>query len=335
MEAVKEKELTRKDPEFLPVQYDLTEAKLLMLAEEYDIENIPKAVEKGDEGYLAIHAKVMDITAVRTKIEKVRKDLKADALAWGKEVDGEAKRLTGIVKDIEEPWRQIKIALEEKEAREAQVLAEAATKRMEEIEANIAGIKHLAEGLLGKTAVEIQERIVNLQGIKVTEDLFGEYVEAATIIGDTIRLTLVSAWEERTAFEDGQAALAAQKTEMAENQARMDQQQRDLDKQKSEQEASERAVEAAKKDEDDRKASIKAETERKAQAAVDAKKDKAKMKKRLPQDKALRVFADQLDRVFVPTAIVKDHNLITVLDDALDYLSNAIDGIRANTQGGE
>ena len=87
------KALTPNDPEFLPVQFDLTEAQMNQLAVDYDPGTIPKALEVGDEDYLFIHNKVMAIVKVRTGTDKVRVKLKADSLAWGRSVDAYAKGL--------------------------------------------------------------------------------------------------------------------------------------------------------------------------------------------------------------------------------------------------
>ena len=97
-------ELTHADPEFLPVQYDMTAARIKQLTKAYSPKSIPKASAKGDDGYLVIHEKVMAIIKVRTSIDKVRKSLKADALTWSKKVDGEARRLTAIVEAL---WRML------------------------------------------------------------------------------------------------------------------------------------------------------------------------------------------------------------------------------------
>lgn len=51
--------------------------------------------------YEAVHAALMTMVKVRTSIETARKRLKEDALTFGRAVDTEAKKLTGLVEPIE------------------------------------------------------------------------------------------------------------------------------------------------------------------------------------------------------------------------------------------
>jgi len=82
--------LDQADPNFLPVQYNMTEAAIKQLRKDYDPALIPDTEQKGDEGYLVVHEKVMSITKVRTAIEKKRKELKRDAGGWGRVGDCKA-----------------------------------------------------------------------------------------------------------------------------------------------------------------------------------------------------------------------------------------------------
>lgn len=297
-------ELTHADPEFLPVQYDMTAAKIKALTKEYDPKSIPKAAEKGDEGYLVIHDKVMSIVKVRTRIDKVRKDLKADALAWGKKVDGEARRLTTIVEALEAPWRDIKTELDEKEAREAEEARQVEIKRMEEIEARIQDIKMFADGLLGASAEQIQNRITAVSRIIIDEDQYGDYEAAAETTRSTILDTLNAAWNERTAFEKGEAKLAKEKTELKE-------QQDALAKEKAELKASQELAERRRLEEENR---VKEESERQAREAAEAEAEKKRLaanKKRQPENLKVRAYIDEVVGIKQPA--VKDRNLVSLL----------------------
>ena len=53
--------------------------------------------------YDECHAVRMEVKGVRVQVEKTRKELKADALKYGRAVDAEAKRITGALLEIEEP----------------------------------------------------------------------------------------------------------------------------------------------------------------------------------------------------------------------------------------
>lgn len=323
-------ELTQNDPEFLPVQFDLTEARLVKLASEYAPSNIPTATEKGDEGYLIVHEKTMAITKVRTNLEKVRKSLKADALAWGKKVDGEAKRLREIIEQLEAPWRALKEDLDEKEDREREQARLAEQQRMEEIELRIADIKAYAEGLIGADAATIQGRLDDLNRIVVNEEGFGEYTEAAMVTGDIVRKSLETALAERQAFERQQAEQAEQQAKLDAQAAEQAEQQRKLDEQKAAQEAAE-AAEKARKEKEEREAQEEIERQEREAAAVEAeKRAKAELAERLPEDIKLREYADSL--LSVPVPELKSDSMCRVASESAIRLNAIYHFILDNTQ---
>lgn len=90
------------------------------------------------ERYEIVRRSIATTRSYRTAIEKRRVELKADALAWGRKVDSEAKRLTGLLLEIEEPLKAAKNWVDERVERErraaeaveqARVEAEAKAKR--------------------------------------------------------------------------------------------------------------------------------------------------------------------------------------------------------------
>jgi hypothetical protein len=89
-------------------------------------------------GATACHEARMVVKNHRVAVEKMRVELKADALAYGRAVDGEAKRLTGLLEPIENHLQaQEDIVFKEQErqqraAAEAHRLAEEARVRAEQ-----------------------------------------------------------------------------------------------------------------------------------------------------------------------------------------------------------
>lgn len=312
-------ELTPKDPEFLPVQYKLTEARLVELADEYNPKNIPNAEKKGDEGYLFVHEKTMAITKVRTGIEAKRKELVKDANEWTKKVNGEAKRLTAIISALEKPWRNLKVDLEETEAREAEAARRAEEARLAAIEERITSIRSLTEGLLNSNAEQIQSRINEVNTVTITEELFGDYVEAATIVKNTVLETLGTALAERKAFEEQQAEVQRQQEELAEKQREQQEEQERLDKQKREQE--------------EREAAARAEEERQAREAAEEKariERETELEQRMPEDKKVRAFVGKLLAVKPPE--LKSPELKEVINEVNEKLTAIKMYVDAKTQ---
>ena len=209
------------DPDLLPKKFDMTQVKLNQLAEDYAPNMIPQALAVGDEGYQEIHHKVMAITKVRTGTEKIRKGLKADSLAWGRMVDSYAKGITEKLIEIEAPWRKAKLDLEEAERKASEAKLAAEQERQARIEKSLADIRALAEGLIGAGSAHIGANIETLENLVITEEVYGEFTEAARVTGDIVMKSLRLALDERVEFEKGQATLVAEKAAMAEEQAKL------------------------------------------------------------------------------------------------------------------
>ena len=81
------------------VKYDITDAKIAEMESIYMSLAITDLEDK--EQFDAVHSARMTVKGKRVEVEKRRKELKADALAYGKLVDTEAKRITGKLEPIE------------------------------------------------------------------------------------------------------------------------------------------------------------------------------------------------------------------------------------------
>ena len=175
------KSLSQDDPKFLPTEMGVTEYKLRQLRKKYDPSNLPTVVEKGDAGYQQAHRMAMDIMRVRTGIEDKRKELKRDALDWGKKVDNEAKRLTAMVQEIEAPWRKLKDDADAEAERIEREAHEAEAKAMALIEAKVRTLMVAAEGLLNADSAFIEKRLEKVKAEVITEDEYGSLYDAAVM----------------------------------------------------------------------------------------------------------------------------------------------------------
>jgi chromosome segregation ATPase len=80
-------------------RFNVTDAAIAAMREKY----MPLTIAGLDDacGLQAVHAARMVVKSHRVQVEKVRKDLKADALEYGRKVDAEAKRITAMLEPIE------------------------------------------------------------------------------------------------------------------------------------------------------------------------------------------------------------------------------------------
>lgn len=80
-------------------KFSLTDAAIEQMEKEF----LPLVVRdvEDKEGFKAVRGARLLVKEHRVKVEKTRKELKADSLAFGKAVDGEAKRITTKLESIE------------------------------------------------------------------------------------------------------------------------------------------------------------------------------------------------------------------------------------------
>ena len=127
-------------------RFSPTDTAIATLAKEY----LPLHIADVNDthGYTLVHRARMDIKAKRVSVEKVRKDLKADALDYGRKVDAEAKRLTTLLEPIELHLESEETSYEAaKEAirNAARLKAEAEAKAIADAEAARVKAEHDAE----------------------------------------------------------------------------------------------------------------------------------------------------------------------------------------------
>ena len=127
------------------IAYNITDAAIAKMEDLYmgltiaDIEN--------QEEFQAVHDARIVVKNHRISVERKRAELKADSLAWGRKVDGEAKRIKGLLEPIE-----LHLVTEEKKVTDEQ-------KRIKEEEDRLEKLK-------------IQERVNSLFAVNVVLPFF-------------------------------------------------------------------------------------------------------------------------------------------------------------------
>ena len=238
------------------VEYNITDAQLAKLAKKH--ENVDAS-----EDYAGAKEAAKECQVLRKTLEDKRVFLKADALAYGRAVDGEAKRIREKIEAIEEP---IKAQL--KEIDDAEKLAEAA--RVAAIESKLEQIQAFASDRHDLNMDQLAERVDTLDKMEITEEIFEEFFEKATMYRDEafmkLRIT-IGKESDRIEEERKQQEIAE---ENARKQKELDDRKAAMDAEDAERRAKQEAEDAerkAKQDEEDRIA-------REKQAAEDAVRQK-------------------------------------------------------------
>jgi chromosome segregation ATPase len=134
--------------DMLPVKFSVADSAIEKLRDECT----------GLVAYDDVRKAISTCVGLRSEIEKTRVALKADALAWGRKVDDEAKRLTSMIEAIEEPLRIKKKKVDD--AKEAERIArENAIKAKEEADRQAAIAKEEAERKAIRDAEETRLKV--------------------------------------------------------------------------------------------------------------------------------------------------------------------------------
>lgn len=162
------------------------------------------------EGDAAAREARRKLVAARTGLEDIRKTEKAEILERGRLIDSEAKRITAVLKALEDP---IDAQIKAEEARKAAEKAERERierERVEGIRAKINGIKAIAFENVGQPSAIIQLAIDVVNDMAITKDEYQEFaVEADTVRSETLA-ALYRMFGAAEVLEKQQAELKAQ-----------------------------------------------------------------------------------------------------------------------------
>lgn len=284
------------------VKYNITDAAIAELKAKYGSLEIKGIQDK--VGYQAVRTARLEVRTLRASVEKTRKDLKFDALEYGRMVDSEAKRITALLEEIEIPLNDMEEAIDA--AKEAEAAAIQKVKddknraRVESLEAvgvNVNFDLHAKIIIMNDEEfeghLEDATEAYRLKCEKEEEDA----AELARLKAEEEERNALKAEADRKAKEAEDARLEEQRKEQAERQAALDAQ------------AAEQAKKAAElKAEADRlakeKADAQAEQERKAKEDADrAERDRVAAEKAaalLPDKEKVLAYLTGLRAVPIP-----------------------------------
>lgn len=309
------------------VEFRRQDAAIAKLAETF----MPLRIESVDdkEGFKKVHEARMIVKNTRVGLEKTRVALKADALAYGRAVDSEAKRLFGLIEPIESHLdREEAKVTEEKKRREA---AAAEAKRLR--------LQNRLDALV-KVAMVADPRWVE----ELSDEAFAKELADATAEFEAQKAEQAEAAAKRKAEEEALAAERAEldkiRKEQEAERARLAAEQKRLDDERKAKEHAEEierakaeAAEKAKRETEERLAR-EAEQKRLAEEASVARekaeaeaKEAARIKAEAerPHREKLLAVADAVDAISVPVG--------PGCNDVNAILNNAANEIRAVARG--
>ena len=166
------------------VKYNVTDAKIAEMRELYKV--TPDAECK--EGFAVIKSGLAELRTCRTSVEKERIALKADALAWGKTVDNEAKRITAELVEIEAPMKAAKNVVDDRKAAEKAEKERLKQEHVRQITAKITAIRESSGAAAFMSVSEAERLLAQIEAMTIDED---EY-EDQTGLALTTKATAVT-----------------------------------------------------------------------------------------------------------------------------------------------
>lgn len=256
------------------------------------------------DGFKAVHDARMIVKNTRVAVEKKRKELKEDALAYGRAVDSEAKRLTAMLEPIESHLEAEESAVTEAKAKIQREAEEAKQRALQ------ARMEALAEYGVYRppaavAALTPEEYAALLSQSKTAFDEAKAEAEAAAAKRKAEEEALAA---ERARLEEIQRQQKAEADRLAAEKKKLDDErlarERAAELEKAKAEAAEKARIEAERKHAEQQAKEKAEAEAKAareKAAAEVAEAAARKKEaERPQREKLATVADKVDAIDVP-----------------------------------
>lgn len=205
-------------------EYSTTQAALAELQARWAV--VPDTNTK--IGYDLVKSGIKELSGYRSKLEGMRKELKAPHIERGKLLDSEAKRITAELVAIETPLKEAKQATDEREQREK----EARIARLQAKVNELLGYPRLAHG---KTSAEVAILIDRLGEIDTSHDYYDLTKEAMDAQQAALN-ELSTIYQQRLEQEAEAQRMAEQKARLAAEQKAMDEQREAMRQQQEEME---------------------------------------------------------------------------------------------------
>lgn len=251
--------------------------KMELLKAEYV--DVPDCTEK--DGYKLARERLGKMVGFRGAVDKERKSLKSDALAYNKKVESLSQGVISETKGMEEPYRLAIKKIDDEKDRIKEEKARKERERRDELLAEIDAIKNVVQSVIGLGSDEIGSEIEKLKGLELVDEHFQEFYEGAvSAAGDTIE-KLEQIKYDAIKREEAAAEQARIAKENAENEARLKKEREEFEAKQKEERVQREARDAEEKRqrearEADEKAKRDAEDaeRRRLQGAEDARRRK-------------------------------------------------------------
>lgn len=288
----RKRDIMNADTESKVAKFKPVEAGLEKLREV--LKEVPDATT--EKGYKDIKLNLKGKVALKKELVAVHKIEKADALAFCRLVDGEKNRILKEMDDAFAPHQKAKDGEDERKADIERQEAEAAAKRVADIQKRIEGFKEILYKATGKPSSVIETMLTALKSQEIRENLYGDFQAEAHAHKSAVTGKLENLLESTKSQEE-----IAEKLKVAEDAlAAKQEEQRIEDDKRAEVQRKEdefRAVEKEKSDKVERERVEKENAAMKEKLAVMEAKEKVLEEKQRKIDEKERLQREESDRI--------------------------------------
>jgi len=183
------------------ISYDVSEASLKEMESRLVVKKMPTDLSV-KKNYDIVKEAVKETRVLRGKVEDRRKNLKSDALEYGRKVDAKAKSIKDRLLAIEEPIKKLKTDHDTKVEIAKREKARIEEERVSLISTKISNIRALVGGNVSSTSAQIKEALDLLAAGGTTEEWADEFADTATEATTEAKEKLTELFDLKLAAEE-------------------------------------------------------------------------------------------------------------------------------------
>jgi len=313
------------------VKYNIETAVITALAVKYaDVK-----VVDGKSKEFAM-AGLAEYRELRLKIDAKHKELKADALIYGRAVDAEKNRLKGLLEPGEQHLKDARQVYDDKIAAKKTEKDRIEQERIDTILSKIADIEKVPSTTVSMNSEMVASRCDFYVGIQITEEEYQEFTEKAKQVKLATLSALDDIYNDKVIQEKESAERKAEiekieklRAEQAEAQAKIDKEKAAFEAEKRAEQEKQDRTEFERKAQEQAKAQAKRQAEQEVQMKekerIEAEREAKRQADLLPDKEKIIAFADMLVDLKLPVVKSQAAKLIMAEVNAqLDDLQSLI-----------
>jgi hypothetical protein len=282
------------------------------------------------DGFKAVHSARIVVKGLRVDVEKRRKELKADALSWGKKVDSEAKRIFSKIEPIETHLTNEEEKITKEKERIAAEKAKREECRVNLIRERIEFIRSVPNKITLSTRADEIRRIIESFIGTIKEEIYQEFTATAKAAYAESVAKIEAALSARVQFEAEEVERQAESARLAKERAELERQRAEENaKLKADRDALEverRKVEDARREQEHREVVAKAEKEaakdvrEMAEVEAKAKAEAERIARLRPDREKVLDYANALSAVPVPACASEE--AVAIISEAAEMVDD-------------